>query len=239
MVIEILFPELCCLYGDAANAELLLRSVPGAQAERTPPRRRPAFLDRDVGLVYMGSMTERGQQMALSALAPYRDEIERRVDGGARVLVTGNAVEIFGKYIDCGDGTRIDGLGMFDIYAKRDMAHRYNGLFLGKYGQTEIVGFASRFSHMYDIAGDDAGALFKTVRGAGRSPGDSREGLRRGNFMATYVLGPLLILNPPFTRMLLRDMGEPGAAPPFEYAAMEAYEARLREFKNPKTGFEY
>ncbi|MDR1299361.1 MAG: hypothetical protein LBJ84_03830 [Oscillospiraceae bacterium] len=199
-------------------------------------------MDREAGLVYMGSMTESGQQRAISALAPYRDEIEKRVGGGARMLVTGNAMEIFGKYIDCGDGSRIDGLGLFDVCAKRDMARRYNGLFLGKYDDMEIVGFASRFSHLYDAdsgVGVGAGAMFQTVKGAGRSPGDSREGLRRENFMATYILGPLLILNPPFTRRLLNEMGAPGAAPPFEYAAMEAYEARLREFKNPKTGYEY
>lgn len=200
---------------------------------------RPAFLDREVGLAYMGSMTESGQQRAISALAPYRDEIERRVDGGARMLVTGNALEIFGKYIDCGDGARIEALGLFDVCAKRDMAHRYNGLFLGKYNELEIVGFASRFSHMYDTGSAGADAMFQTVKGAGRSPGDPREGIKRGNFMGTYVLGPLLIVNPPFMRHLLYEMGAPGAAPPFEYAAMDAYKARLREFKDPKTGYVY
>lgn len=236
------------MFGDQANTELLLRALPDAEAVRTPLRARPAFLDRQVDLVYMGSMTERGQARAAAALAPLGAEIGSRIDGGARFLATGNSLEIFGKYIDCGDGERIEGLGLFDVYARRDMAHRYNGLFLGKYGDIDIVGFQSRFSHLYDTGNTPQapppadGAqdfLFETVRGAGRRPGDAREGLRRANFMATYVLGPLLILNPLFTKKLLLDMGAPPAELPFEPAAIDSYKARLREFENPNTGFEY
>jgi CobQ-like glutamine amidotransferase family enzyme len=239
MVIELIYPQLCQLYGDAANAELLQRAMPDASVARTPPGKRPSFLDGGVDLVYMGSMTENGQAAAARALAPYRDEIERCIDDGVRFLVTGNAVELFGSHIDCGDDERLECLGIFDAWAKRDMSRRYNGLFLGKYGDIDIVGFMSRFSHLYCNAPAAPEALFEVVRGAGRRPGEGVEGLRRNNFTATYTLGPLLILNPPFTKRLLRDMGAHNAEIPFERAAMEAYEARLQEFSDPKTGFIY
>jgi CobQ-like glutamine amidotransferase family enzyme len=227
---------LCNLYGDPANARLLCGAVPGASAAYTALNSRPLFLDGGADIVYIGSMTERGQAMAARALAPYRGGISECVDGGVRFLVTGNALEVFGRYIDCEDGSRIECLGLFDVYAKRDVARRYNGLYLGNYGEIEIVGFTSRFSHLY---GDEDGALFETIRGVGRRPGERAEGLRRVNFMASYVLGPLLITNPLFAKELLRDMGAGVTELPFERAAMDAYNARLREFRNPKTGFDY
>jgi CobQ-like glutamine amidotransferase family enzyme len=238
--IEILFPEICNLFGDPQNARLLLRAIPGATARRTQLKARPAFLDRDVGLVYMGSMTERGQALAAAALTPFRREIAERIDAGARVLATGNALEIFGEYIEDG-GERIEGLGLFNVCARRDMSRRYNGLYLGTYGDIDIVGFKSQFSHLYGTGSGSGGgeSLFDTVRGAGRRPGEKAEGLRRRNFMASYVLGPILMLNPPWAKRLLEEMGARDAELPFERAMFDAYEARVREFKNPKTGFEY
>ncbi|MDR3278230.1 MAG: hypothetical protein LBT12_05595, partial [Oscillospiraceae bacterium] len=141
-----------------------------------------------------------------------------------------------GEYIEDGDGTRHEMLGIFNTRAKRKMMERYNSLYLGKLGETDIVGFKSQFSHSYGENGD---GLFTTARGAGLNPETQAEGLRRSNFMATYVLGPLLILNPPFTKHLLGLLGKPGAALPFEKAAMDSYTLRLKEFSDPKTGFAY
>ncbi len=68
------------------------------------------------------------------------------IDGGTAFLITGNALEIFGNFIEKEDGTRIEGLGIFDLYAKRQMMKRYNALYLGRFGEMEIVGFKSQFS---------------------------------------------------------------------------------------------
>ena len=64
------------------------------------------------------------------------------------------------------------------------------------------------------------------------------EGFRRGGLMATYLTGPLLVLNPPFTKQLLQDLGAEGTLA-FEEAAMEAYEARLAEFRDEKRSYLY
>jgi CobQ-like glutamine amidotransferase family enzyme len=159
------------------------------------------------------------------------------IDDGVVVLATGNALDLFGRHIETdGEDTRVETLGVFDTYAKRYMMNRYNSLYLGTLGDIQIVGFKSQFSHTY---GDDGDGLFVTTRGAGRNPDVIPEGFRRNNLMATYVLGPLLILNPPFTRYLLKTLGAPDAVLPFEKAAMDSYELRLREFSDPKRGFSY
>ena len=56
--------------------------------------------------------------------------------------------------------------------------------------------------------------------------------------MGTYVLGPILVFNPDFTKYLLRLLGvkEPKLA--FEKEAVEAYNIRLKEFENPNIAFD-
>ena len=46
MTIEILYPEVCNLYGDLMNIEYLRRAVPEAEVVKTSLKTRPAFLDR-------------------------------------------------------------------------------------------------------------------------------------------------------------------------------------------------
>jgi len=235
MRIEILFPELCNLYGDLANIDYLMKSVQGAEVIRTGIKSRPYFADNTPDLIFMCSMTERAQEIAAGALIPYRERLNQLIDDGAAFLVTGNALEIFGRYIEKDDGSRIETLGIFDTYAKRRMMSRYNALYWGKFGDTDIFGFKDQFSHSYG----ECEGLFTTLRGAGLNPGVQMEGIRRRGFIATYLLGPLLILNPPFTKWFLRTLGigEPKLA--FEDAAMASYERRRMEFTDPKTGFEY
>ena len=229
MRFEVLFPELCGLYGDLMNAEYLRRCVPGSEIINTSVKSRPVFLDEPVDLVFLCSMTESAQLVVRDALAAHLDGIRERIAAGQPCLVTGNAMEVFFDRIDDTDGTSTSMLGMFDMYAKRDFMHRYNGLYLGRFGDIDIVGFKSQFCHAY---GDGGQPLFDTVRGAGRHPGDPAEGIRLHNFMATYLQGPLLITNPPFTKKLLALLGEPGADLAYGQAAMESYDLRLTEFRD-------
>jgi len=237
MKIEILYPEIGNLYGELANVRYLAACVPGAEVVRTSLRSEPAFLRGGVDLVYMGSMTERSQAIAVEALRPYKEKIEERIEAGQAFLITGNAMEIFGQYIENEDGTRIHCLGIFGCYAKRTMMDRFNGLYYGRMGELEIVGFKSQFSHTYGEPG--AEPLIKTVRGYGMHSEGAPEGIRKNNFMATYLLGPLLVLNPPLLKYLIKLLGESVDELLYEEAAMVSYRQRLKEFKDPKTGFSY
>ena len=76
MKIEVLYPEICNLYGDLGNIRYLQKSRPELEVVETDLKSRPAFLDGGVDLVYVGSATERGLQLLVEALTPYLDEIE-------------------------------------------------------------------------------------------------------------------------------------------------------------------
>ena len=236
MKIEILYPEICYLFGDLMNIEYLRRCVPETELIKTPLKTPPAFLTGDVDMIYLCSMTEDAQSLVADALRPYKERIEALIDSGTVFLVTGNALEVFIKSIEDEDGSQTEMLGLFDFTAKRQMLRRHNSLYLGKFGDIDIVGFKSQFAHAY---GDGTDALFETIRGVGRNPDVGPEGIRRNNFMATYVLGPLLVLNPPFTKYILALLGAPDAPLVFEEAALKAYTLRLEEFNDPKRGFLY
>ncbi len=238
MKIELLYPEVCNLYGDLMNVEYLARSA-DAEVVRTGLKETPRFASEPVDLVYMGSTTERGQELARDALAPYLEALKKRADGGGVTLFTGNALEILGHHITDDDGTDIPMLGWFPLRAERHWLGRYNAMYLGKLEDMTVVAFKSQFGHSYPVGGELPAPLFETTRGAGLNPDLPGEGVRVGNLMATYLIGPLLVLNPPFAKYVLRLCGVRDPKLIFEREAVEAYEARVRDFTDPKRNFVY
>ena len=238
MKTEILFPEVANLCGDLMNVTYLRQSCPEMEVVETGLKDRPAFLDGGVDLVYVGSATERGLRLMVQALTPYKAELERYVDGGGLMLATGNALDALGEYVMIDGKRAFDGLGILPTHAEYHMMKRHNSFLLGSFQDMEIVGFKSLFGHTYP---DDelTDALFRVERGVGRHPGTYAEGFRRGGLMATYLIGPLLPLNPPFTRYLLEQMGARDVHLAFEDTAMKAYRARVEEFRDEKRGYQY
>ena len=238
MKAEILFPEVCNLYGDLQNIYYLKRCCPALEIIETDLHSKPRFLTEDVALVYMGSTTEQGLRLAADALRPYAADIAARADAGQLILLTGNAPDVFSAAIESDSADTIEGLGILPGRVRYTMMKRHNSFLLGSFQDMEIVGFKSLFGHTYP---DDelANPLFRVERGVGRHPGAFAEGFLRGGLMATYLIGPLLPLNPPFTRYLLEQMGAKDVKLAFEDTAMKAYRARVEEFRDEKRGYQY
>lgn len=232
MRIEVLFPEVCNLYGDMQNMEYLKRCLPEAEFINTSLKKEPIFVNEKVDLIYLGSMKERTQEKVIQKLLPYKFRIEKLIENNTIFLFTGNALEILGRYIENDDGTKIEALGIFDTYAKRDMYHRYFGAVLGEFSHIDIVGFKATFSFTY---GDNKNSYFiKVKKGIGINRKSKLEGIRKNNFIGTYLIGPILITNPIFTKYLMELMGVQNPNLKFENEIMEAYEDRLAEFKSNK-----
>lgn len=228
--IEILFPEFCNLYGDISNMKYLKKCMPKANFIETAFDEEPTFIKEKVNFIYLGPMTEKMQEKVIKKLMPYKERIIELIEEDVIFLITGNAIEVFGKYIENEDGSKIEALDIFDIYAKRDMLHRHNSTFIGKWEDIEIVGFKSQFTFSY---GDNKENCFAEVeKGVGLNKEVNLEGIQKNNFIATYLIGPILILNPYFTKKLIQKMEieEPNLA--FEEDVIAAYKQRLEEFKN-------
>lgn len=229
MKIEVLYPEICCLFGDKANMRYFEMCLPDAEFIKTPVSEMPHFLTEDVDMVYFGSCSESNQERILSRLKGHEERINELIEKGVIFLMTGNTFEIMGKYIKKPDGEKIEGLGIFSFYAERTIPKRYNSLFLGRFDEMEIVGYTSRFSHCYEIDKKDK---FLTVKkGYGSTVEARTEGIRRNNLFGTYLLGPFLIQNPLFTKMLLEKLGVEAPTLAFEEEIFKAYNVRLNEFK--------
>ena len=230
MVVEILFQEVCGLYGDSQNATYLQATLPDAQFVYTKLTDAPYFADNTPDLIYIGCMSESTQRRVIEKLLPLRNRILQLIDAGIPILATGNAGEIFARKIDyVTEKLSVDALGVFDLTVKTDLFQRYNGMVLGQLDVIKIVGFRSQFSFLY---GDNSECYFlKCLRGDGIYPGSKLEGMRRKNLICTQLLGPILPLNPLFCEYLIGLCGTSAQAA-YRESAMDAYEQRLHEFED-------
>lgn len=232
MRIEILYSELCCLYGDKGNTLFLKQCLPEAEWIETTLNAKPAFLDEDVDLCCMYSMSEQSQERILSRLMPYKAEIaEKCARGKTLFLLLGNALELFGQYIQREDGSRVEALGIYPTYTVRQAPNRFNTLIQTKFEDMKLLGYTSRFSQTYGLT--EELAMSRVEIGSGVNPESKLEGIRSGRVVATYLLGPLLVANPDFTLWLLKELGANVEKLPHEDALREAYELKLKEFQRP------
>lgn len=225
---EFLFPELCNLFGDSYNMTYFQRCAPeDVRLIKTNHKSVPAFARERVDLIYIGSMFESKQQIALKALMPYKERIRELIDDDVVFMVTGNAIELFGKKIVDAD-EHIEALGLFDFTSVRYMDRDWhNSQFVGTYNGLKMIGHRSQFSFSY---GEFDHPFIEIEKGIGMNPETKKEGLHIHNFYATYSLGPFLILNPLFTKELLVKTGLPGDLC-FEKEILEAYEDRLADLE--------
>lgn len=238
LTIEMLFPEIANLHGDNANIDYLAQCRPDARIVRTGLTDAPAFTTERVDLIYLGPLTEKGQLKAIDRLRPHADRIRDLIDEGTSFLFTHNALEVLGTRIRNDEmGYDVPGLGLFELEATLHMFGRYSGKVMGAAPEAgaehPVVGYKSQFS-MVTAPASLPGFLIAD-RGIGRDTTTAVEGVRRGNFLGTSLIGPLLVDNPHLTRALLARL-DPDTEPVLAHGqlALAAYEQRLADFRDPK-----
>ena len=205
MTVEVLYPEICCLFGDKANARYLAEALPEAEFVYTPLAEEPVFVKNDVAMIYLASMSESSQTLVTEALLPHRERLAALMESGCVILATGNAFEIFGEKIVTETGLVQPGLDLVPIWTKRHIPKRDNSLVLGAFGDMTIVGYTSRFADSFYK--DGAEPLFQVEKGYGMNKQTQQEGIRKGGFFGTHLLGPLLIQNPDFCLYIQKLLG--------------------------------
>ena len=234
IVLEVLYPEFNNLYGDRGNLLYLQKKLSACACSvelvQTYLDDTPAFTQRQVDFLYIGPCTERQQALELERLLPYKEAMARRLEDPVITLATGNAFELFGQYIQEENGARIPALGLFGYHAERFSRLRYNELCVGDFGELQVTGFKNQLSHSYGAVEHP----FLTMEaGSGLNPETPFEGARVIGFFATYLLGPLLPLNPDFTNFLLKTLLKDDFRPlPLPYEDM-AYACRVGDLLSP------
>ena len=229
IVIEILYPEYNNLYGDRGNAEYLNKklSVAGYETEiiETSLFDEPEFVNGQVDFLLIGPCQEKHQLVEIEQLKKYAEAIKNRIANGGIILATGNAFELFGKYIENPKGEKTECLGFYPYYAKQFSRLRYNDCSVGEFDGMQITGFKNLLSHSY---GENPKPFLNMKKGAGMNPDTKVEGIHENNLFATYHTGPILPLNPQFTDYLIKLVDNNYVSCALEYEK-QAYESRIRE----------
>lgn len=235
MKIEILYSDYF-IFGDGANVDYIKKCLPDAELIFTSIHDTPYFAENEPDLIYMGAMSENNQERAINALMPYKDRLNELIEKGTHMLFTSTSCDVLGKYIIDGD-RKIDCLGLFDFTVERKMLKRFNAMTLGNYNGIEMMGFKSQFG-VATPSKDCNEFFFNVTRGSGLYKDFSKEGFKRNNLIATYIIGPFLVVNPLFTKQWLSEIANQEIKLPFEDVAMECYKTRLAEFKDENRKIE-
>lgn len=242
-VIEVLYPEYANQAGDNGNAMYLRACLPDAEFVETTHDDVPYFVDHVPSLILLCGMSEAQQEKTIELLAPHRDRLAALVDAGVPMLFTGNAPEVLGAKIVNPDASEVAGLGILDFVTRRNMPERYHDVVIGDFVSApgekpiKVVGFKIQFTQME--GSNLTGYFCHDEVGFGLNKGSKLEGFRKNNLMATWLIGPLLPLNPDFTRYLLDLIGEKNAPLAFEDDVRLAYNERLKTFRMPGMGLAY
>ena len=221
MVIEILYPDICNLYGDRGNILFLKENLSNSTIVETRVNEVPYFVNHNVDMLYMGSASEAKQSMIIDRLKPYKDRIIELINQDKMFLLTGNSLEIFAKNIYENGLVINTGLAILDVEVERNYQKRVNSIFKGKYQDLIILGFQSQF----DSYKSNMEPLFEMEYGINSFSKKHFEGVKYKNLIATTLLGPLLILNPEFSLKIL-NMTELK----YQSQLFSAYNKRLEDF---------
>ena len=230
-VFESLYPEFSNQAGDNGNMMYLKACFPQAQIVETDYLSEPIFVQQDVDLLYVGNMTEAQQEKTLEKLLPHADRLREMMESGTTMLFTGSAAELLGSYIERPDGRKIKALGLLDFYTRDMTPERYRDVFMGYTAEgKEIIGFKVQFSQAF--GSNEKNYFCKVHNGFGLNNDAKYEGYREHNCIATWVIGPLLPLNPALVEELIDRFGEGELA--YKDAAYAAHNRHVEQFKNPK-----
>ncbi len=229
-----LYPDCMSLYGEYANVAVLRRHLEAAGVCVTV---RAAGLDDtpdfdQVGFVYMGAGTERGQKWALTALTPHAQGLRDLLEAGTPALFTGNAMELLGQSVTDQSGKVWPCLGLADFATvETDQRAPEDVVAHTTLWDEPAVGFMNKCSHTTGVASP----LFdRLTLGEGNEGEKGPEGYMSGNLFATHLVGPVLVKNPAFTRLLVTRMFQhegwtlPETLPVLPHEE-EAYQVTLRE----------
>lgn len=202
MKVEILFPELCAIFGDYGNIIFLEENLGKKAITKTSIIDKPKFIDEPVDLIYMGAMSEKTQLLVLEKLKPNVNILKSKIEKGMKVLFTGNAMDLLGRYIIEEDGTKIEGLNLFEFDTVIKRSPRFNDTILGNNSSNlEIIGHKTQFTQSY---GENESNFFVKVDiGTGINKASKFEGFVYKGLIGTNLTGPLLPLNPDFAKQYL------------------------------------
>lgn len=198
IVIAYLYYDLLNLYGESGNLKAIKTHL---ESQGINPIIKFLTIDdeldfQEYDLVIMSAGTENNQKLVLKHLLRYRNDIKKAINSDKFFLITGNAIDFFGRFIVDTNGNRSKALNIFDYTIKQTTKRIVNdALFINRENNDYILGFQNQCSTLTN----NQYPMFEVIKGLGANMNSKDEGIHYRNFYATYLIGPLLVRNPKFT----------------------------------------
>jgi len=160
----------------------------------------------DYDLFYIGCGNKEAFHQVRKNILQYKKEIKKVFHKNKFFLITGNALDLFGKSYHTINDEELETLDIFN-YESFEEKNRIVGEQFYTYQEMkeEIIGFVNRDSSIKFVKEKH---LFDVKRGVGFVPEAIIEGIQAKNFYGTYLLGPLFIRNPYFTELIIQKILE-------------------------------
>ena len=154
-------------------------------------------------IIYIGQGSEENQLVALEDIIKHKETFENAIEKEKVIIATGNAYELFGKYIEKVSGKKYKCLNLFNYYAK-EIDERIKGeqVFECDFLTDPIIGFQNRQC----VMNNKEHHLFTVINGHAGNYKTKYEWIRYKNFFGTYMIGPLLIRNPHLTNYIVKSV---------------------------------
>lgn len=205
-----LYPELMSTYGDRGNVRVLQKrcewrdiGVAVLPIDFTVTKKDILSCD----LIFGGGAQDRQQGIVIDDLLKNKGPILKDLfDAGLPGLFVCGAPQLLGHYYMAADGTKLEGLGIFDMVSKHfgKSKPRLIGNIVctipdsysvsGSAFRETIVGFENHGGRTY--LGDGVKPFATVVSGFGNNGEDGTEGAVYNHCVATYSHGPFLPKNP-------------------------------------------
>lgn len=224
LIIGHLYPDLLDLYGDRGNILTLAARCRwrGIDVEIQKVSLGDPLDFDNVDILFLGGGSDREQGLLVEDLKKREEELRDAVENGLVLLTICGGYQLLGQYYLTGEGKKIPGLGILDLYTvageKRfignvvaEMDHKIQEAVVNNYGAhgdkafslevTTLVGFENHSGKTY--LGTGVRPLGKVIRGYGNNGEDGLEGVRYKNVFGTYLHGPFLPKNPYIADLLI------------------------------------
>ena len=186
-----LYYDLMNLYGDNGNLKTLKMNL-----EKQDVKTSIEFLTigddidfDDYDVIYIGPGTWNNEQIVLKDLLKYKKDINKAIKNNKFFLITGNALELFGKYI-LDNKTKIETLDIFNFHSEK-MSNRLVGEVYAK--SKALKNYVLGFKNQDGIIINEEETFFDIISGFGFNENDKKEGIFYNNFFGTYLIGPILV----------------------------------------------
>lgn len=220
-----LYYDLLNLYGEQGNILALKRAFKNQNVEievdYLSVQDKIDFKKYD--LVYLGSGSTENLLIALEDIKRHKKELKKYIESKKVLLATGNSYLLFGQKIN-----NLDALGIFDYYAASSEKMAQESL-MELYQEKDVIGFQNREF----MVNNKRNHLFKVKEGLCDNLKSEYEGYHEYNFYGTFVIGPLLIRNPHFTNILVKEIMEKNNLIYHEYEdkiLVDAYNQYIKNF---------